>query len=166
MQTVLAISVQTTFLQTSSAADVAQNGIIRGLVYASLILNLGATLFSVLGLIILSDFPNRARYLAAKETNSFPYRAQQKKLSQADLRILGEGNEDDLLREFGMPPAWSVAKPAAVVGFILGIVCTFIGIGVCVWRMEAHAVSLIATAALAAVGGFTIFAFFSLSCTK
>jgi hypothetical protein len=108
---------------------------------------------------MLSDFPSRARYLAAHDYESLPYSFLR---NQDDIpwKFLTGVSEEVLLRKFGMGTAWKFAKPIVTFGFILGTLCTFAGLVVWIWKVEERLLAIISTIVFFVTMGLTGIALF------
>lgn len=137
----------TTLLQILGSSGT-QNTILENFLYSSIIFNLGATTSAVLCLFILSNLTSRAHSIAATDANSLPGR-----ILLSDSVSSLEDSERELLRKFGLGWSWSAAKDIMIFCFVLGTVCTFLGMGFWVWLRCVRQVAFVVTLCLIVVGG-------------
>jgi hypothetical protein len=138
-QSPLSTTVAAAFLQTLGAGT--QVNALEMFLYASIILNLGASTCAVLCVIILSDVTANSRVILAK------------KLPLDGRNNYGADSERETLRKFGLGWSWSIAKLVMIHCFIFGTVCTYVGTGIWVRYKCATHIANAVTVALSLVGG-------------
>jgi len=109
-------------------------------IYASLLFDLGATVSSILSIVVLSDLNSYALRTAIQDPDSLPARALRGEHLRESL-FIGNG-EVTLLRGFGLGRVWELARSHMMICFIMGMLSSFIEVALWVWCLETSHVSI------------------------
>ncbi|GLB42671.1 hypothetical protein LshimejAT787_1201200 [Lyophyllum shimeji] len=119
----------------STAADRA----VRFFAYSGLLLNLGATLSTILLLIAVASLPTAARQIYVSCAHSYPRRifhSHGSRKAELNQRLLEGNGETYLLRAFGIARGWGFMLRHCISCFMGGVMCTFVHISINLWLVE------------------------------
>ncbi|KAF5375942.1 hypothetical protein D9615_008219 [Tricholomella constricta] len=125
-----------------SAADTT----LRFFAYSGLLLNLGATLSTILLLIAVASLPTTARQVYVSCSHGYPrkvFHNHQTHLAELNKRLLDGHGETYILRAFGIARGWSFMLRHCIACFMGGCVCTFTHISINLWLSESTVVAAI-----------------------
>lgn len=128
----------------STAADTA----LRFFAYSGLLLNLGATLSTILLLIAVASLPTAARQIYVSCSHSYPRRIfhsanHPSHLAELNKRLLEGHGETYLLRAFGIARGWSFMLRHCIACFMGGVICAFTHISINLWLSESTVVAAV-----------------------
>ncbi|KAG6844431.1 hypothetical protein H0H87_007033 [Tephrocybe sp. NHM501043] len=119
---------------------------LRFFAYSGLLLNLGATLSTILLLIAVASLPTTARQIYVSCSHSYPrkiFHGHASHVSELNRRLMEGHGETYILRAFGIARGWSFMLRHCIACFIGGCLCAFVHISLYVWIMESRLVAAI-----------------------
>jgi len=131
-----------------TAADAA----VRFFAYSGLLLNIGATLSTILLLIAVASLPIAARQIYISCSHGYPrkiHNGQASHVSELNKRLLEGHGETYLLRAFGIAKGWSFMLRHCMACFMGGVTCTFLHITINLWLSESTVVAAVLMPAVA-----------------
>ncbi|KAG6819500.1 hypothetical protein H0H93_011237 [Arthromyces matolae] len=124
----------------------ASDTVVRFFAYSGLILNLGATLSTILLLIAVASLPTTARQIYVSCPHSYPrkvFHGHASHISELNNRLLEGQGETYILRAFGIARGWSFMLRHCISCFLGGCLCTFVHISLNLWLSESRLVASI-----------------------
>jgi len=124
----------------------AANTALRFFAYSGLLLNLGATLSTILLLIAVASLPTAARQIYVSCAHSYPrkvFQGHSSHVSELNKRLVQGYGETYVLRAFGIARGWSFMLRHCIACFMGGVMCTFMHISINVWLSESTVVAAV-----------------------
>ncbi|KAG6885177.1 hypothetical protein C0993_005261 [Termitomyces sp. T159_Od127] len=143
---------------TDRPADTA----VRFFAYSGLILNLGATLSTILLLIAVASLPTTARHIYVSCSHGYPRRLFHRSDHDLNQRLLDGHGETYILRAFGIARGWSFMLRHCIACFLGGCLSSFVHITLNLWLTQSTVLAaiLMPAAAFSFVPPFVAFMFF------
>ncbi|KAG5731729.1 hypothetical protein E4T56_gene741 [Termitomyces sp. T112] len=130
----------------------ASSTVLRFFAYSGLILNLGATLSTILLLIAVASLPTTARQIYVSCPHSYPrnvFHRRAEYIDELNDHLIDGQGETYLLRAFGIARGWSFMLRHCIACFLGGCLCSFVHIGLGLWLEEGTVVAAILMPAVA-----------------
>ncbi|KAG5635017.1 hypothetical protein H0H81_012698 [Sphagnurus paluster] len=122
------------------AADTA----LRFFAYSGLLLNLGATLSTILLLIAVASLPTAARQIYLSCAHGYPrqvFHEHPAHIKELNRRLLEGEGETYVLRAFGIARGWGLMLRHCIVCFMGGCLCSFVHISLSLWVTQSTLVA-------------------------
>lgn len=119
---------------------------LRFFAYSGLLLNLGATLSTILLLIAVASLPTAARQIYVSCSHGYPrkvFHSHPTHVAELNKRLLDGHGETYILRAFGIARGWSILLKHCITCFMGGCTCVFIHIAINLWLSESTTVAAV-----------------------
>ncbi|KAG6811422.1 hypothetical protein H0H92_007530 [Tricholoma furcatifolium] len=138
---------------------------IRFFAFSGLLLNLGATISTILLLIAVASLPTTARQIYVSCPHSYPrkvFHGNASHVSELNKRLLEGQGETYILRAFGIARGWSFMLRHCIACFLGGCLCTFVHVALSLWVTQSTLVAALLMPAVffSFVPPFVAFMFF------